>query len=129
MKIDNFLSELKRRNVYKVAIAYAGVAWLTIQAASIFLPCIQCAAMGDEGFCARLKRRRNILIFFTVTAEACIVDIDEHAWRNRSCRGRVAAGTKAGVNAFPGCAPARQWGENAATARLFFRRNRKLDRP
>ena len=38
MKIDNFLSELKRRNVYKVAVAYAGVAWLTIQAASIFLP-------------------------------------------------------------------------------------------
>ena len=40
MKIDNFLSELKRRNVYKVAIAYAGVAWLTIQAASIFLPAV-----------------------------------------------------------------------------------------
>jgi len=38
MKIDNFLSELKRRNVYKVAIAYAVVAWLLIQAASIFLP-------------------------------------------------------------------------------------------
>ena len=38
MKIDNFLSELKRRNVYKFAVAYAGVAWLTIQAASIFLP-------------------------------------------------------------------------------------------
>ncbi len=38
MKIDNFLSELKRRNVYKVAVAYAGVGWLTIQAASIFLP-------------------------------------------------------------------------------------------
>ncbi len=38
MKIDNFLSELKRRNVYKVAVAYAVVAWLTIQAASIFLP-------------------------------------------------------------------------------------------
>src|SRR5256886_15539801 len=38
MKIDNFLSELKWRNVYKVAVAYAVVAWLTIQAASIFLP-------------------------------------------------------------------------------------------
>ncbi|HWY49845.1 MAG TPA: tetratricopeptide repeat protein, partial [Chthoniobacterales bacterium] len=38
MKIDNFFSELKRRNVYKVAVAYAVVAWLTIQAASIFLP-------------------------------------------------------------------------------------------
>src|SRR5437016_7619080 len=38
VKIDNFFSELKRRNVYKVAIAYAVVAWLLIQAASIFLP-------------------------------------------------------------------------------------------
>src|SRR6266487_3911745 len=38
MKIDNFFAELKRRNVYKVAVAYAVIAWLTIQAASIFLP-------------------------------------------------------------------------------------------
>jgi TolB-like protein/Flp pilus assembly protein TadD len=38
MKIDNFFSELKRRNVYKVAVAYAVVAWLTIQAASILFP-------------------------------------------------------------------------------------------
>ena len=38
MKIENFFAELKRRNVYKVAVAYAVVAWLLIQAASIFLP-------------------------------------------------------------------------------------------
>src|SRR5437868_15324477 len=37
-KSINFFAELKRRNVYKVAIAYAVVAWLLIQAASIFLP-------------------------------------------------------------------------------------------
>src|SRR5713101_7790076 len=34
----SFFSELKRRNVYKVAVAYAVVAWLVIQAASIILP-------------------------------------------------------------------------------------------
>jgi TolB-like protein/Tfp pilus assembly protein PilF len=34
----NFFAELKRRNVYKVAVAYAVVSWLLIQAASIFLP-------------------------------------------------------------------------------------------
>ena len=28
MKIDNFFSELQRRNVYKVAVAYAVVGWL-----------------------------------------------------------------------------------------------------
>ena len=38
MNLHNFFSELKRRNVYKVAVAYAVVAWLLIQAASIFLP-------------------------------------------------------------------------------------------
>src|SRR2546429_9992887 len=38
MNLKNFFAELKRRNVYKVAIAYAVVAWLLIQAASIFLP-------------------------------------------------------------------------------------------
>jgi adenylate cyclase len=35
---DNFFAELKRRNVYKVAIAYVIVAWLLIQAASILFP-------------------------------------------------------------------------------------------
>jgi len=34
----SFFSELKRRNVYKVAVAYAVVSWLLIQAASILLP-------------------------------------------------------------------------------------------
>ena len=38
MKIDNFFSELKRRNVYKVAVAYVVVSWLLIQAASILFP-------------------------------------------------------------------------------------------
>ena len=38
MKSRNFFSELKRRNVYKVAIAYAVVAWLLLQAASILFP-------------------------------------------------------------------------------------------
>ena len=38
MKIANFFAELKRRNVYRVAVAYAVVAWLLIQAASILFP-------------------------------------------------------------------------------------------
>jgi TolB-like protein/Tfp pilus assembly protein PilF len=38
MNLGNFFSELKRRNVYKVAVAYAVVSWLLVQAASIFLP-------------------------------------------------------------------------------------------
>jgi TolB-like protein/lipoprotein NlpI len=38
VNIPNFFAELKRRNVYKVAIAYAVVAWLLLQAASILFP-------------------------------------------------------------------------------------------
>ncbi len=34
MNPKKFLTELKRRNVYKVAIAYAVVAWLLMQIAS-----------------------------------------------------------------------------------------------
>ena len=38
MASPGFLSELKRRNVYKVAVAYAVVAWLLVQAGSILFP-------------------------------------------------------------------------------------------
>ena len=34
----SFFSELKRRNVYKVAVAYAVVGWLVIQISSTVLP-------------------------------------------------------------------------------------------
>ena len=36
--MSSFFRELKRRNVYKVVIAYAVVAWLLIQLASILFP-------------------------------------------------------------------------------------------
>jgi TolB-like protein/Flp pilus assembly protein TadD len=38
MEPATFLTELKRRKVYKVAVAYAIVAWLLVQAASILFP-------------------------------------------------------------------------------------------
>jgi adenylate cyclase len=38
MKTDIFFAELKRRNVYKVAVAYAVVAWLLLQAVSFLFP-------------------------------------------------------------------------------------------
>jgi len=38
VKIDHFFAELKRRNVYKVAIAYSVVAWLLIQIATQVFP-------------------------------------------------------------------------------------------
>jgi hypothetical protein len=38
MKASSFFTELRRRKVYRVAVVYAIVSWLLIQAASIFLP-------------------------------------------------------------------------------------------
>src|SRR6476661_8613700 len=38
MNPRNFFAELKRRNVYKVAIAYGVVAWLLMQVASQIFP-------------------------------------------------------------------------------------------
>jgi len=38
MNIGNFFSELKRRNVYKVAVAYAVVGWLLVQVATQVFP-------------------------------------------------------------------------------------------
>src|SRR5512133_2861180 len=38
MNLPSFFAELKRRNVYKVAIAYAVVAWLLMQVASQIFP-------------------------------------------------------------------------------------------
>src|SRR3954462_2366475 len=46
MAHPNFSAELKRRNVYKVAVAYAVVAWLVIQAASILFPTFEMPAVA-----------------------------------------------------------------------------------
>src|SRR6266700_583089 len=42
--MSNFFAELRRRNVYKVAVAYAVISWLLIQAASILLPTFEAPA-------------------------------------------------------------------------------------
>jgi TolB-like protein/Flp pilus assembly protein TadD len=38
VKIENFFAELKRRNVYKVAVAYAVVGWLLVQVTTQIFP-------------------------------------------------------------------------------------------
>jgi len=37
MNSKTFFSELKRRNVYRVALSYAVIAWLVVQSTSILL--------------------------------------------------------------------------------------------
>ena len=46
----SLFSELKRRNVYKVAITYAVVAWLLVQAASILLPTFEAPSWVMKAF-------------------------------------------------------------------------------
>jgi TolB-like protein/Flp pilus assembly protein TadD len=41
VKIDNFFAELQRRNVYKVAVAYAIVGWLLVQIATQVFPFLE----------------------------------------------------------------------------------------
>src|SRR3989475_13331017 len=41
MNLGNFFAELKRRNVYKVAVAYAVVAWLLVQVATQVFPFLE----------------------------------------------------------------------------------------
>jgi hypothetical protein len=38
VKIDNFFAQLKRRNVYQVAVAYALAGWALVQAISQLMP-------------------------------------------------------------------------------------------
>src|SRR5438067_11556807 len=41
MNPRNFFAELKRRNVYKVAVAYAVVSWLVVQVATQVFPFLE----------------------------------------------------------------------------------------
>ncbi len=50
MNPKTFFGELKRRNVYKVTVAYLVVAWLVIQAASILLPTFEAPAWVMKAF-------------------------------------------------------------------------------
>jgi TolB-like protein len=48
--MSNFFAELKRRNVYKVAIAYGVVAWALLQGASIVLPTFEAPSWVMKAF-------------------------------------------------------------------------------
>ena len=56
MNPQKFFSELKRRNVYKVAITYAVVAWLLVQIASILFPTFEAPAWVMKAFVTIVRR-------------------------------------------------------------------------
>src|SRR2546428_7997665 len=87
-----FLTELKRRKVYRVAVAYAIVAWLLIQAASILFPTFEAPAWVMKVFVTAVILGFPVaLIFawaFEITPEgikrADEVSPDESMTRRRS---------------------------------------------
>src|SRR6266480_93667 len=65
MNLLNFFAELKRRNVYKVAVAYAVVAWLLIQAASILFPTFEAPAWVMKVFVSLLVLGFPVALVFS----------------------------------------------------------------
>src|SRR5206468_1438386 len=61
----NFFAELKRRNIYKVAVAYVVVAWLSIQAASILFPTFEAPSWVMKVFVAVLVLGFPIVLTFS----------------------------------------------------------------
>ena len=80
MDPKNFFAELKRRNVYKVAVAYAVVAWLVIQAASIVLPTFEAPAWTMKVLIAALAIGFPIAVVlawaFEITPEGIVLAED-----------------------------------------------------
>ena len=76
MNPTNFFAELKRRNVYKVTVAYAVVAWLLIQAASIILPTFEAPAWTMKVLIAALVTGFPIAVVlawaFEITPEGIV---------------------------------------------------------
>jgi serine/threonine-protein kinase len=65
MSNSNFFAELKRRNVYKVAVAYAVVSWLLIQAASILFPTFEAPPWAMKVFVAVIALGFPVALVFS----------------------------------------------------------------
>ncbi|HEY6204812.1 MAG TPA: hypothetical protein VIW21_01460 [Chthoniobacterales bacterium] len=70
MNSKGFFGELKRRNVYKVAITYAVVAWLLIQAASILLSTFEAPSWVMKAFVVFLALGFIGIVFISWAFEA-----------------------------------------------------------
>ena len=64
----NFFAELKRRNVYKVAIAYAVIAWLLIQIA--FIPAFEAPSWTIKTLMVLLALGFAVVVFISWAFEA-----------------------------------------------------------
>src|SRR5436853_3783519 len=67
--MNDFYAELRRRNVYKVAVAYAVISWLLIQAASILLPTFEAPSWVMKAFVVFLAIGFVIAVFISWSFE------------------------------------------------------------
>jgi adenylate cyclase len=70
MDSKTFFRELKRRNVFKVAAAYAVIAWLLIQAASILLSTFDEPTWVIKAFVALMALGFAMIVFISWAFEA-----------------------------------------------------------
>src|SRR5436853_3538134 len=70
MSNEHLFAELKRRNVYRVAITYAVVAWLLVQAASILLPTFEAPGWVMKAFVVVLALGFALVVFISWAFEA-----------------------------------------------------------
>ena len=94
MSERNFFSELKRRNVYKVAVAYAVVAWLLIQLASILFPTFEAPTWVMKVFVALVAAGFPIALVlawaFELTPQGIRREADDGAPQKSPRRGWIA---------------------------------------
>src|SRR6266513_643549 len=65
MEERSLFAELKRRNVYKVAVAYVVISWLLIQAASILLPTFEAPSWVMKAFVVLLALGFILAVFIS----------------------------------------------------------------
>src|SRR2546421_6335829 len=70
MEERSLFAELKRRNVYKVAVAYIVISWLLIQAASILLPTFEAPSWVMKAFTVLLALGFILAVFVSWAFEA-----------------------------------------------------------
>ncbi len=99
-----FFHELKRRNVYKVAVAYAVVAWLLVQVASTTFPALEIPMWGVRLVIALLALGFPVALIlawaFELTPEGIKRAEDVAPAETRSSLGRKLAGPVALVAVF-----------------------------
>ena len=102
MNFADFFAELKRRKVYKVAAAYAVVAWLLIQAASIMLPAFEAPAWAMKALISAVALGFPVAMLlawaFDITPEGIVRTADMPTRKPSSHTGRkLTASIIAGV--------------------------------